>query len=315
MQIGGRKMAGWYLLYTPTDNLAMLDVINNADGRFEVFGINREGNIYHTWQTSPSNGWVGDDVPPPTVGLGSNSNYFLYNCDSILGLSVTINVTQDIAGSEGCGFQVNAYSASGDLDGGQQYVLTMDPQGQLLAGVDNWQNAGQLINHFTPMATLPTAKLPAGHQLTIALQNDASGNITGAAYTVIDHNGNTVGNTVINLLSLDVFGTSNSVTVADLAPIVAFQLDIVGWANNVSTTLSSGTGEVTYTASSSLTVGNTEPSCVDWDYVTTETANSIYSPMPPGPGQTFTQSFGTGPATAMIRKTATVEHALRPTSQ
>jgi hypothetical protein len=254
-------------------------------------------------------------VARPGAGLGSNSNYFLSNCDSILGLSVAINVTQDIVGSDGFGFQVNAYSASGDLDGAQQYVFTVDPQGNLWAAVDNWQNgAAQLINHFVPIATLPGARLPAGYQLTIGLQNDAGGNITGATYTVTDNGGNTVGNTTINLLTLDLFGTNNPVTVADLAPIVAFQLDFVDWANGGSTTLSSGAGEVTYTASSSLTVGNTEPSCVDWNYVTVETANSIYSPMPPGPSQSFTQAFATGPASAKIRKLATVEHALKPTS-
>jgi hypothetical protein len=35
-------------------------VINNADGRLEIFGINAAGNIWHTWQTEPSNGWIGD---------------------------------------------------------------------------------------------------------------------------------------------------------------------------------------------------------------------------------------------------------------
>src|SRR5579863_7669733 len=52
-------MTGWYLLYTPNDNLRSLRTARNADGRLEVFGINAGGNIYHTWQTAPSNGWNG----------------------------------------------------------------------------------------------------------------------------------------------------------------------------------------------------------------------------------------------------------------
>jgi len=52
-------MAGWYLLYSATDNLRSLRAARNADGRLEIFGINAAGNIYHTWQTSPSNGWNG----------------------------------------------------------------------------------------------------------------------------------------------------------------------------------------------------------------------------------------------------------------
>ena len=52
-------MSAWELLYTTNNNLAMLDVANNQDGRLEVFGINPAGNIYHTWQTSPNNAWNG----------------------------------------------------------------------------------------------------------------------------------------------------------------------------------------------------------------------------------------------------------------
>jgi hypothetical protein len=253
------------------------------------------------------------NVTAPGAGLGSNSNYFLYSCSSILDLSVTINVTQDIVGSDGFGFQLNAYSGSGDFDGAQQYVITIDPQGNVYAAVDNWQNGStQLINDFDLITTLSSATLPAGYSLTIALQNDANGNITGAAYTVTDGSGNTVASTTIDLLSLTVPGTTNPVTAADLAPIVAFQLDLVDWANGGSTTLSSGAGEIIYNAYSDLTVGNTEPACVDWDYVTVETANSIYSAMPAGPGQMFTQAFATTAPSGRIRKAATVGHKLTP---
>lgn len=251
-------------------------------------------------------------VADPSAGLGSNSNYFLCNCGTIRDLSVTINVTQDIVGSDGFGFQVNAYSAAADYDGAQQYVITMDPQGQLYAAVDNWQNGStQLINDFDPVKTFPGARLPAGYSLTIALQNDASGNITAATYTVVDNHGTTVLDTTIDLLTLNLHDGGGPVTTADLAPIVAFQLNFVDWANGHNTTLSSGAGEITYTASSPLTVENSEPSCVDWDYVTLETANSIYSTMPAGPSQTLTQSFATGSVGTQIRRSAAVQHALR----
>jgi hypothetical protein len=32
----------------------MLDVARNADGRLEVFGVNVQGDIWHTWQTKPN---------------------------------------------------------------------------------------------------------------------------------------------------------------------------------------------------------------------------------------------------------------------
>jgi hypothetical protein len=52
-------MAGWSELYTNNDSLTSLRVMPNADGRLEVFGINGQGHIWHTWQTAPSNGWIG----------------------------------------------------------------------------------------------------------------------------------------------------------------------------------------------------------------------------------------------------------------
>jgi hypothetical protein len=55
----GTWVGGWSELYSDNDNLAMLDVARNADGRLEVFGVNAQGHIWHTWQVQPNNGWVG----------------------------------------------------------------------------------------------------------------------------------------------------------------------------------------------------------------------------------------------------------------
>jgi hypothetical protein len=147
--------------------------------------------------------------------------------------------------------------------------------------------------------------------LIIALQNDAAGNVSGANCSIVDDNGNSIANSGINLLSLNLVG-GGPVTAADLAPIVAFQLDFVDWANGGTTTLSSGAGTITYTCSSPMTVTNTERGCVDWDYVTVETANSIYGPLPTGSSQTLVQSFATAPSGAVIHKTATVMHKTTP---
>ena len=122
----------------------------------------------------------------PAAGLGSNSNYLLSdNCNPITNLTVTIDVTEDIAGSDGFGFQVNAYSASGDYDGGQQYLIFLSPGGdQLSCMIDNWtlQSTGEkIINVIVPQRhcpvrtclpgtgsrlrcrTMPAATLPAPH--------------------------------------------------------------------------------------------------------------------------------------------------------
>jgi hypothetical protein len=261
----------------------------------------------------------GPYVPAPSAGLGSNSNYFLNsNCTSLTGLSVTINVDVDIVGSDGFGFQVNAYSGKSDYDAAQQYLIYLDPYSspaQLNCMVDNWLSTGtQLINHIVPLATLPSQKLPAGYQLTITLLNDSSGNVSGATYTAVDNNGKTLGSQTITLLSLNLVSGAK-VTTADLAPIVAFQLDFVDYLNGGKTTLSSGEGTITYTASNLMTVLSSEPSCVAWDYITLETANSGYGFLPSNPSQTFTQSFLATAAGAVISKQGSARTVRHKTSR
>ncbi|MCR1973127.1 hypothetical protein NSA52_03145 [Clostridium sporogenes] len=42
---------------SPYDNSQVLSVINNADGRLEVFVIEKDNALWHIWQTAPNNGW------------------------------------------------------------------------------------------------------------------------------------------------------------------------------------------------------------------------------------------------------------------
>ena len=252
----------------------------------------------------------------PTKGLGSNSNYFLYSpdpasggCNNLIGLSVTIIVDQDItavAGSNGFGFQINAYSAKGEYNGAQQYVVFVDPNfspPQITCMVDNWQSTSQqLVNMATELAGLQTHSLPAGYKLTISLINDASARITGATYMLVNNHGDTVGNRTISF---------SDHPVLDLAPIVAFQMNFVGDINGATTTLSSGAGTMTYTASNLMSVMNTEPACVDWDFSTVEAANSAYGFLPSAPSQTFTQSFELSIGGKVIHKVGRVRHELR----
>ena len=254
----------------------------------------------------------GPRVAAPASGLGSNSNYFLYSpgakagtVNNLLGLSVTINVDAAITGNDGFGFQINAYSAKGDYDGAQQYLIYLSPHGsaQLTCMVDNWQSTShQLINEQVKLASLSSHTLPANYSLTITLTNDSSGRITGASYAAFDNHGHSIGSHTITLLSV------SGVTTADLAPIVAFQLNLVDYLNGGATTLSSGNGTITYAASTLMTVANSVPSEVDWDFSTEETANSVYGTLPAAPAKTFTQWFDIGPAGATIHREGAVRH-------
>ena len=254
-------------------------------------------------------------VPAPGSGLGSNSNYLLSNCGNLTDVSVMVNVTQGIVGSDGFGFQLNGYSAKTDYDAAQQYLIYLDPHSspaQLYCMVDNWTitpKQAQIINHIVPLAKLPSQELPAGYSLSIFLQNDSSGRITGAVYTAYDSKGNSIGTQTITLLSLNTVSGSK-VTTADLAPIVAFQMDFVDYLNGGITTLSSGAGYMTIGSNKSITVETSVPSCVDWDYVTVERANSSYGKLPANPNGIFTQTFQT--AAAVIDRPSKVRHVTSP---
>jgi hypothetical protein len=295
----------WSELSDDLQNLVYYMVVqNNSDNTIEYAFLEADLSVGE------------NPVAAPKSGLASNSNYFLCNCSNILDLTVTIDVTEDIKGSDGFSFQVNCYSPSG-VDGIQQYVITMDPQGNLYAAVDNWTySAGhvhQLINYFPSIGSLSNATLPAGYTLTISLQNDEHGNITEAVYNVNDDNGHSVAGKTIKLPQLDLFQSSNPVTSTDLSPIVAVTMDFVDWANGNATTLSSGAGVFVFDSSTPMTVSNAEPSCVELDGGTLETSNSIYGQMPAGPSQSMTQSFASSAQVgAQIRRRAQVMHKLTP---
>jgi hypothetical protein len=247
------------------------------------------------------------NVPAPRDGLEGRSNYFLAcDCKPVTGLSVAIKVTQDIVADFGFSFQLNAYSPPGANSKWQQYSVGFDTKGpapQLVGSVDNWPAkgfddlTGDLINHFVHLFTLPGSKpiLPAGYQIIINLANDSSGNITGVTFTVIDNKGRVTKNPPIVLTSLKIDGRpSQPVTAAELAPIYAFQLNLVGLTNAQTTYLTAGAGTITYSAKNPLAVLSKPPSCAgSQGTVTLEQANSAYGELPATPSTQITQSFGT----------------------
>lgn len=265
----------------------------------------------------------------PAQGLGSNSNYFLYSpappvlegakerirvgsglpvftrCHHLLGLSVRIIIDTDISGTNGFGFQINAYSSAGAYDGAQQYCVLLIPSDDspsLTAVINNWHNKSQFVILIKePLASLPSNTLTAGSQIVMTLQNDAEHNINGCVFEVFNKHGHSIGSRTISLASQPA---------QNLAPIVAFQLNVVGDIGGATTQLASGAGTMTYTADNQMSVLNTEPACVDWTYKTVEAANTMYSFLPNTPSQTFTQSFGLSIGGKVIHRKAEVEHKL-----
>jgi hypothetical protein len=279
-----------------------------ADGDPRLFYSSFDGSNWAPQAVIPGAG--SNPVPAPVWGLGSNSNYIMASdCSPVTGLTVTIEVTEDIVWQsadgpvDGFGFQLNAYSPSGDLSGYQQYLIYLGDT-ELIGGIDNWSSNGQIINDFFNLASLPAVTLSAGYILQISLQNDNDANVVAATYDVIDNQGNLLANMTQDLLSVD------GVTSADLAPILAFELDFVGPINGESAVLSSGAGWIAYQASSPLTVLSQEPPCINSPLVTAETTNSSYSPMPPVASYEFVQPFSVSAAATMIRKEGKVRPGL-----
>jgi hypothetical protein len=285
----------------------------NPEHFYVVYIQNAPGPATEFAYSGPFSIIPGATVAAPNVGLGSNSNYILYSgCGPVMDLAITIDVTTDIVcqsasgSTKGFGFQLNAYSPKNGLCAYQQYLIAVWGS-EIAGGIDNWPISGtNLINDFFNLASTPAETLPAGYKAKIILQNDTSGNVTSAVFIVVDNNGNTLANVTKTLTALP------NVKSADLAPISAFELNLVGPINSESAVLSSGAGTITYASSTILTVLNQEPSCTETGSVTAELANSFYQPLPAAPANGFIQSFLTMPdnIAPMIRKPGNVRPGL-----
>lgn len=290
--------------------------------RLDLFGVGTDrrmlhkffdGTQWHPLQTGWQSFGVVSDKPPvpgpaggPPFGLGSNSNYYLFsNCDPLRDVSVIIDVTEDIVcqsvskSTLGFSFQLNAYSRLGDLCAYQQYTIAL-LNNEVTGGIDNWSLAGvpndsDLFHDFPSLVSLPEAKLPAGFILKILLENDKAGNIIGVRWVVIDN----LGHELVNQRE-STFAAGGDP--AQLAPIVAFELDFVGPNNGAQATLSSGAGTITYSASNMMTVTGDQTPCVKEFLVTIETANTFYGFLPTAASKSFTQSFRVHPHEPAINR-------------
>jgi hypothetical protein len=241
-----------------------------------------------TWSTAKNDigGNTGQDsvtmVAPPSAGLGSNSNYLLSDVGNthLIDVCARIFLTEDLHSSNGFSFQLNCYSPSPQADNcaWQQYGFVVTDQ-TLSAFVNNWpvhwQKDGHLILEWIPLEDLSANRLPAGYELKVKLDHDVKGRVTGVNWTVVNEHGHVKANLTRTLLS---FGAPHF-TAADLAPINAFELNLVGPDDSKHATLTSGQGVIEFTAKNKLTCQNSEPAG-DLGVGTAETANSFYSKMP-----------------------------------
>jgi hypothetical protein len=239
---------------------------------------------------------VGATVAAP-ARLGNNSNYFIHdNNKPLTGVVVTINIEEDLVMKsatlyDGFSFQLNCYGGKGSASWAQQYCIIL-MNNELVGSIDNSGPAGSNLVDIDAPGTHAVSgyKLAAGYQLKIALQNDASNNITGASFSATDNHGNPVWST-----NAQIPGPP-----APKSPIVALTLDIVGSHDKSQTVFSSGSGSIIYQATNPLSVANSYPSFVAYDAFTEEYSTSTYGTLPAGPNVSLSQHFGVTPDGSFI---------------
>lgn len=252
-------------------------------------------------------------VPPPSGGLRGNSNYFFHSDGNpITELSVVIDVTKDIVAPLGFSVQLNGYSPPNAACVWQQYCLGFYTGARPQIGwvMEGWPSGAyfqhlhetlglgkgsDLYNVRRQLVSMRGATIPAGYKLKIALAHDPkhpNGTIVGASFSVTDNHGKSAssGRQLIQSFRFD--RTKTAIAPEALAPILAFELDIVGVANNQYSFLESGAGTITYAATSSLTVKNKHPAGTAAEHIVTgEQANTVYGELDARPSRRFTQTL------------------------
>ena len=288
---------------------------------FMVVANNSNNTVEYAFLESDS---YGAGIVPPPAGLTGNENYFLdAGGNPVTGLSATIEFSVDfVSSSNGYSFQLNGYSTEGSTitTEWQQFVIYASPGStQLWARIDTWNGTAlsdELNRVDVPLATLPSATIPAGYSFNITLTytNDGTGTVTGANYTVTDDNRNNAGSASITIVGQTLRTTGLPATSANLAPLAALTFNIGGDYGGNYATLSGGAGTITCNADNFLSAGTDEPGYTDFDDGTAENANITFGPLENTASLQVSQSFAvvTSGSVPAIRRRPPGSHFLPP---
>jgi hypothetical protein len=210
-----------------------------------------------------------------------------------------LTATEDIVSTNGFTVQLNANSSQG-VDAIQQYVFFV--QGNLIqGGIANWQNATtEIVCGDRGVASTPINNgIPKGYTLQMTLQYQ--GNVVSGALFEVLSQGQPVGTQTLLVSQVGCncnlsggFQCTGYQSSADLSPITAFQVNIVGPGGGAAATFTSGAGNIVYAVSSgALTPLSSPPRCVELAFCTAETSNASYGQLNGCPAQVLTQAFST----------------------
>lgn len=228
----------------------------------------------------------------------SNTNTMIYtgpsSCLCFTDLSVAVQTSTYLQSDVGFSIQLNGYSPSGYTAAWQQYGFTVDASGVNIFA-ENWKmpvvGTDDLFNVRPSLFQLVSPpSVPADYLFNISLLYDnGSEDVVGAHYSVYDRgSSSTVGS--LSLMLRDIAGFDPTW----YAPVLAFQMNIVGPYNSLRTTFSAASGHIFYNAANSyLTTLGSQPSCVAApNVITAETSNLRYSDLSDhSPTTAFSQAF------------------------
>jgi hypothetical protein len=235
----------------------------------------------------------------PPYALTGSSNYVIANpsCEKLTFVEVVIDITEDLVSRpstvspscDGFAFQINANSPpSSTAFVWQQFIFGLDDGTHINGGaINNWTQADFASGvAWGPgpvnLATLATPyTIPAGYKLVLIL-GTTNGNVTGANWTIVDQYGTSH--------STNVLLSELSPPAGALAPINAFQVNLVGPGDGCLATFSSGAGTISYYTSESVSAESSIPGC-DADETTGEQSNVTYGGLPEYPYGSLVQSF------------------------
>jgi len=236
-------------------------------------------------------------VPAPSVLGNGNVNWNLGGQGAaVTGLSATVDFISDfVSTANGYSFQLNCYSTEPSSTEWQQFVIWCDPgDTQLYARIDTWASpskSSELNRIDSPLYNLPSTTIPSGYSFIISIDyyqdpqqqytDQYTAIVAGATWTVRNNKQETVGTTSISIVGQTLRTTSNPATMANLAPIAAFEFCIGGNYGSSRATLTSAAGNITYNSTAGLAVSTTEPTYTAFnDPGTGENANLLFGPMP-----------------------------------
>jgi hypothetical protein len=251
---------------------------------------------------------------------GFTNTVLVSQCNNLQGLTVTLDVTEDLVtvGNQGFGLQLNCFPQAGQVIQGQtlnwfQYVIIIGGKNDGLPGndqkvgwaVEYWNTIGPSSwpSGYTPnpantspqrpvipndsgvvsFGNVPLNQVLAGSTLQVQLTTDASG-VTAAIFNYTDPGGN---------LSTDTYSLPSD----GVFPIYGVQPVLVGPYDGAPTSFSSGAGTLTCSVSSG-SLGVETTSCGGYgEPGTAEDSNSIYGAVTPAAGSSVSQSVAVVPMT------------------